>query len=90
MSTNILVLLMLSALISGTAAVLAWMGGWGLIGAFLVYSLGGSMTLFLLAGVARLDGLLAVLIGQRAPTRCHLRGPALDQLDPSPSVSISV
>ena len=52
MSTNIIVLLMLSALISGAAAVLAWMGGWGVIGAFLVYSLGGSMTLLLLAGVA--------------------------------------
>jgi hypothetical protein len=52
MSTNILLLLMLSALISGTAAVFAWMGGWGLIGAFLVYSLGGSMTLLLLAGLA--------------------------------------
>ena len=52
MSTNIVVLLMLSALISGTAAVFAWMGGWGLIGAFLVYSLGGSMTLLLLAGLA--------------------------------------
>ena len=52
MSTNIVVLLMLSALISGTAAVFAWMGGWGLIGAFLVYSLGGSMTLLLLAVLA--------------------------------------
>ena len=52
MSPNIVVLLMLSGLISGTAAVLAWLGGWGLIGAFLVYSLGGSMTLLLLAGVA--------------------------------------
>jgi hypothetical protein len=56
MSTNIVVLLMLSALISGTAAVFAWMGGWGLIGAFLVYSLGGSMTLLLLAGLATMLG----------------------------------
>ncbi len=56
MSTNVLFLLTLSALISGTAAVFAWTGGWGLIGAFLVYSLGGSMTLFLLAGLATVLG----------------------------------
>jgi hypothetical protein len=57
MSTNIVVLLTLSALISGTAAVLSWMGGWSVIGAFVIYSLGGSMTLLLLAGLGTLLGI---------------------------------
>ncbi len=54
MDTTIVSLLILSAFISGTMAVVALIAGWGLIGAFLIYSLGGSMTLVLLAFLVNL------------------------------------
>lgn len=56
MDTTIVSLLILSAFISGTMSVIALVAGWGLIGAFLIYSLGGSMTLVLLAFLVNLRG----------------------------------
>ncbi len=54
MDTGLVILLMLSALISGTMAIIAFFSGWGVIGAFLIYSLGGSMTLILLSFISTL------------------------------------
>jgi hypothetical protein len=54
MNPNIVTLLFLSVLIAGSVAVLALISGWNPIGAFLIYSIGGSTTLLLLAFVSTL------------------------------------
>ena len=38
LDTGLVILLMLSALISGTMAIIAFFSGWGVIGAFLIYN----------------------------------------------------
>ncbi len=52
MSPNLLSLMLTSITIALVMAAVALWVGWGLLGAFLVYSLGGSMTLALLCAIS--------------------------------------
>jgi hypothetical protein len=47
----IVALLLLSALVGASAAGVALWLGWGLLASLLIYSLGGSLTLLLLAAI---------------------------------------
>lgn len=52
MNPNIVVQILLSVLTAAAASVLALWSGWGLLAAFVVYSLGGAMTLVLLVALS--------------------------------------
>lgn len=52
MNTNLVSLMLTSIAIALVMAGVSLWVGWGLLGAFLVYSLGGSMTLALLCAIA--------------------------------------
>jgi len=47
----LIALIMVSAAVSGIAAIVAFALGWGLLASIAIYSLGGSLTLLLLAAI---------------------------------------
>lgn len=51
MSTNLTLPLFMSLSMAIAMAGVALWSGWGILGAFLIYSLGGSLTLFLTATI---------------------------------------
>jgi hypothetical protein len=50
----LIALVVVSAAVAGTAAIVGFALGWGLLASIAIYSLGGSLTLLLLAAIVAL------------------------------------